>query len=102
MKLRIETLTTLLMFAVILLSGCGVLGISTDNTATLSYDQTDFGPVSADSRIPFELPPFSEPSFVSIIEQYKREVAANRGHPHLLEKKSDSKSDPTVGFSCWC
>ena len=67
MKHQIDILTILLMFAVILLLGCSVLGIATDDTATVSYIQADFGPVSADSRIPFELPPFPDPSFESII-----------------------------------
>ncbi|MCG9127621.1 hypothetical protein JT359_08490, partial [Candidatus Poribacteria bacterium] len=96
MKNRIEILTILLMFAVILLLGCSVLGIATDNTATVSYIQADFGPVSAGSRIPFELPPFPDPSFESIIKKYKSEVAANIGHSHLLTEKKSVIANPTL------
>ncbi len=80
MNIQVQTLTTLLLLGVILLAGCSVLGIITGKAAIEAYNQADFGPVSQDSRVPFELPPYSDPSFESLIEQFKADVAANEGY----------------------
>ena len=66
MKLRIENFITLLIltFVVILLTGCGqkpnLKGVEPQEDYN---DQSQYGPVAANSREPVELPPFPEPSF---------------------------------------
>ncbi len=99
MNIPVQILTALLMLVVILLAGCSALGIITGKAVfdaynqTEAYNQADFGPVSQDSRVPIELPPYPDPSFESLIEQFKVDVAANRGY---LDNKKRAIADPKL------
>ncbi len=100
MKLRIENFTTLLMVAVILLSGCSGCEQKTALKGIEPQDdyneQSKYGPVAANTRKQVELPPFPEPSFERLIEQFKADVAANRGNPEVLKRKKEAIADPDL------
>ena len=67
------------------------------------YNQAAWGPVSASSHTPVELPPFEAPSFEKLIEQFKVDVAENRGDPEVLKRKQEAIANPDLlwkpGFS---
>ena len=97
MKLRIETLTLLFMMSVILLAGCSGCMQKTAKEFAAPYNQSAFGPVAANSRIPAtELPPFEEPSFERLIEQFKIDVAENKGDPEMLKRKKEAIANPDL------
>lgn len=97
MILRMETLTTLLLFLVILLAGCSGCGQKTAKEFADPYNQSAFGPVPANSRMPAsELPPFEEPSFERLIEQFKIDVAENKGDPEMLKRKKEAIANPDL------
>ena len=91
MKLRTTYFKTLLLIAVILLDGCSGCGQKTALKGIEPQEdynnQSKYGPVAANTREPVELPPFPEPSFERLIEQFKADVAANRGNPEVLKRK---------------
>ena len=100
MKLRITNFTTLLLIAVILLDGCSGCGQKTALKGIEPQEdynnQSKYGPVAANTREPVELPPFPEPSFERLIEQFKADVAANRGNPEMLKRKKEAIADPDL------
>ncbi len=100
MKLRIENFTTLLMVAVILLSGCSGCEQKTALKGIEPQDdyneQSKYGPVAANTRKQVELPPFPEPSFERLIEQFKADVAENKGNPEMLKRKKEAIADPDL------
>lgn len=59
-------------------------------------NQADFGPVPANYRKPVKLPPFPEPSFERLIEQFKADVTANKGDPELLKRKKQAIENPDL------
>jgi len=100
MKFRIENLATLLMIAVILLSGCSggeqktaLKGVEPQDDYN---EQSKYGPVAADARKPAKLAPFLEPSFENLIEQFKADVKANRGDPEVLARKKQAIENPDL------
>lgn len=98
---HIERFILLFIVSVILLGGCTgceearmvqqVIGIEPSDDY---QDQSQFGPVKANSREPVELPPFPEPSFAALIERFKADVAANRGDPEVLSRKKQVIDNP--------
>ncbi len=100
MKLRIENLTTLLIITVMLLAGCSgctqknaLKGIELQDDYN---EQSKYGPVASNAHKPVKLPPFQEPSFEGLIEQFKADVAANRGNPGTLERKRNAIANPNI------
>ena len=106
MKLRIENLATLFLITVILFSGCSGCEQETALKGVEPQDdyneQSKYGPVAANTRKQVELPPFPEPSFERLIEQFKADVKANRGDPEVLARKKQAIENPdllwTPGF----
>lgn len=100
MKLRIENFTCLLTCVVILLVGCSGCTQKTDLRGIEPQDdynnQSQYGPVAANSREPAQLPPFPEPSFEKLIEQFKVDVAENRGDSEILKRKKEAIADPDL------
>ena len=98
MKLRIENLATLFLITVILFSGCSGCEQETALKGVEPQDdyneQSKYGPVAANTRKQVELLPFPEPSFERLIEQFKADVAANRGNPEVLKRKKEVIADP--------
>ena len=98
MKLRITYFTTLLLIAVILLDGCSGCGQKTALKGIEPQEdynnQSKYGPVAANTREPAKLEPYPEPSFERLIEQFKADVAANRGNPEMLKRKKEVIADP--------
>ena len=100
MLFRIETLTTVFLTVIILLSGCA--GCAQKNALkgiepTKDYnEQSKYGPVAANTRKQAKLKPFLEPSFENLIEQFKADVAANRGNPGALERKRKAIANPNI------
>ena len=93
----IETLILLLTFVVILLAGCSGCGQKTAKEFADPYNQSAFGPVPANSRMPAsELPPFQEPSFDRLIEQFKADVVENKGDPEVLKRKKEAIANPDL------
>lgn len=98
---HIERFVLLFIVSVILIAGCTgceearmmqqVIGIEPSDDYR---DQSQFGPVKANSREPIELPPFPEPSFAALIERFKADVAANRGDPEVLSRKKQVIDNP--------
>ncbi len=96
MKHRIETFTTLLLFFVILLAGCSGRGQDMPRESADPFNQAAYGPVAAGSREPVELPPYVEPSFERLIEQFKTDVASNRGNAEVLQRKKQAIATPKL------
>ena len=100
MKLRITYFTTLLLIAVILLDGCSGCGQKTALKGIEPQDdynnQSKYGPVAANTRKPAKLEPYPEPSFENLIEQFKADVAANRGDPEVLARKKQAIENPDL------
>ena len=100
MKLRITNFTTLLLIAVILLDGCSGCGKKTALKGIEPQEdynnQSKYGPVAANTREPVDLPPFPEPSFERLIEQFKADVAENKGNPQMLKRKKEAIADPDL------
>ncbi len=96
MKFRIDTLTTGLMLTVILLAGYSGCDVETVPEHADPYNQAAYGPVPANSRKPVKLPPFQEPSFERLIEQFKADVAENRGYPESIERKKEVIANPDL------
>ena len=100
MLFRIETLTTVFLTVIILLSGCA--GCAQKNALkgiepTKDYnEQSKYGPVAANTREPAQLEPFPEPSFENLIEQFKADVAAKRGDPEVLARKKQVIKNPDM------
>lgn len=96
MKLRIRHFTMLLPFIAILLSGCSGRGQDIPKEHADPNNQAEFGPVPANYRKPVEQFPFAEPSFERLIEQFKADVAANKGDPEMLKRKKQVVENPDL------
>lgn len=100
MFLRIQTITALFLTALILLSGCSGCGqksaLKGIEPQVDFNEQSKYGPVSANTRKPAKLAPFPEPSFENLIEQFKADVAANRGDPEVLARKKQAIENPDL------
>ena len=100
MKLRITYFKILLLIAVILLDGCSGCAQKTALKGVEPQDdynnQSQYGPVAANSREPTQLPPFPEPSFERLIEQFKADVTENKGNPEVLKRKKEAIANPDL------
>ncbi len=96
MKLQIETMTALLMLAVILLAGCSGCGQEIAPEHADPFNQAAYGPVAANSQKKLKLPPFSDPSIDKLIEQFKVDVAENRGDTDVLKRKKQAVANPEL------
>ena len=100
MKFHIEKLTPFLLLVVLFLWGCAGCGQKTALKGIEPQDdyneQSKYGPVSANTRKPAKLDPFPEPSFENLIEQFKADVAANRGDPAVLARKKQAIDNPDL------
>ena len=100
MKLRPKTLSISFLMVMILLGGCAgcaqknaLKGIEpTDD----HNEQSKYGPVAANTRKQAKLKPFLEPSIENLIEQFKADVAANRGDPEVLARKRQAIAAPNL------
>ena len=100
MKVHIEKLTPLYLIAVLLVGACAGCEQKTALKGIEPQDdyneQSKYGPVSANTRKPAKLEPFPEPSFENLIEQFKADVAANRGNPRVLKRKKEAIANPDL------
>ncbi len=96
MKFHIQLLTTLLAFAVILLTGCSGYGIKTPPEIIDPSNQAAHSIVAANSRKPVELPPFPEPSFKQVIEIFKTDVKEAIGYSEVTERKQKVIDNPDM------
>ena len=95
MKIRTEHFTTLLFITVILLAGCSGNEQQTLPEHADPFNQAAHGPVLANSREALKAP-IVEPSFERLIEQFKKDVAENKGDPELLQRKRKAIAKPDI------
>ncbi len=90
-----KTKTVQTIVLVILQVNCSRSG-QTTTTEHDPFNQAAYGPVAANSRDPIKLPPFPEPNFERVIEQFMVDVANKIGDPEMRKRKKKVIHNPDL------